>query len=715
MGRGSWIIAGVVAGFVPIQVASGVDLTLPAELLAGAQNTIQFSNATPNTNILLFVTGAGEGPGPCPPPLAGACMGIRSPTNFGSAVTNVNGDAALTRNFSSQFADRQISFQAVDTAALTLSTPITQVVLPDLDQDGLGGGGLDCDDDDPNSTSVLDDADCDGLTDAEEALLGTDPLLVDTDGCGASDFAETQIDGTDPLSPAGMCDDILPDCAYPLVDLDDPGHVPPPDTFDPAWFSMGWQGAIDEGTYNDFAFDFNDDGDFTSDEELGAAIFFDFYGPERFLLSVDGIIFDDFLCTVGFNIDTATPVAAPVWDAAPATLFETFALNPGDGFTDCPALDPVVYGTDDVRELIANVPVEFALGELDFIADIAELQFADGVWDTDVEPFAYGAWASWDGGLTSAPIGYATIDMAVCGEIPFDFESLPAVSGAPLPNGVAASFDVFYFPVSALTGITCERPVDDIGVVGWTPPGGQQPMNIGLYTVELEGSVTPENEFGDYARDADADFVLDGVIEPYSARAKFQIYTPVPGQMAGPQFLCEVTFDASDTVAVDPGPWNLVDVLRVDLEQYGGFLWAAYETEISDGFSTDCGPIDPNVWGTDNIVDLLLTRTGGTVGFGYGPMFLLDANGPTVFQALGLQYGDFAPFLQGTYVVPEGNDAVEMTYSWLVDTDDCATETADGFLLPTAIAPAVPAANYEDVIGPWPVFFAGIPEPGFAF
>ncbi len=53
----------------------------------------------------------------------------------------------------------------------------------------------------PGGTSTGPDADTDGdgLTDAEEAALGTDPLLPDTDGDGWEDLAE--VDGnTDPLS-----------------------------------------------------------------------------------------------------------------------------------------------------------------------------------------------------------------------------------------------------------------------------------------------------------------------------------------------------------------------------------------------------------------------------------------------------------------------------------------------------------------------------------
>jgi hypothetical protein len=58
--------------------------------------------------------------------------------------------------------------------------------------------------------------DGDGLTDADEAVLGTDSLLADTDGDGFGDGAEVAV-GTDPLDPNSFPQRVIPVPALPPI------------------------------------------------------------------------------------------------------------------------------------------------------------------------------------------------------------------------------------------------------------------------------------------------------------------------------------------------------------------------------------------------------------------------------------------------------------------------------------------------------------------
>jgi len=69
-----------------------------------------------------------------------------------------------------------------------------------------------------------DDTDGDGLTDAEEYAIGTDPTNPDSDGDGAGDWYEVAASFTDPTSASDN-----PGIVYPLPDPDST----PPDTTKP--------------------------------------------------------------------------------------------------------------------------------------------------------------------------------------------------------------------------------------------------------------------------------------------------------------------------------------------------------------------------------------------------------------------------------------------------------------------------------------------------
>ena len=97
------------------------------------------------------------------------------------------------------------------------------------DADNDGDGLFDCDDDDCLGSDVCDDSgydgddgsdiDGDGLTDTQEAEMGTDPTSPDSDGDGYSDGEEVA-GNTDPLDPYDQPYDggwPIDPCRYDLV------------------------------------------------------------------------------------------------------------------------------------------------------------------------------------------------------------------------------------------------------------------------------------------------------------------------------------------------------------------------------------------------------------------------------------------------------------------------------------------------------------------
>ena len=92
-----------------------------------------------------------------------------------------------------------------ETPEVPVITPATPDADVNLEDDEVLDNGfieiLPIVDEDENDNIIMLDTDGDGLTDAEEAILGTNPLKIDTDGDGLTDYEEVMIYKTDPLNP----------------------------------------------------------------------------------------------------------------------------------------------------------------------------------------------------------------------------------------------------------------------------------------------------------------------------------------------------------------------------------------------------------------------------------------------------------------------------------------------------------------------------------
>ncbi|MCB9687748.1 MAG: FG-GAP repeat protein [Alphaproteobacteria bacterium] len=119
------------------------------------------------------------GAGPCPLHLGGLCLDLGAPAaRLGTAIAGADGVATLTANVPALvLADGQYVVQAAIRrgGAGSVASPVVAVD-PYLDWDG------------------------DGLLDATEGLLGTDPTSTDTDGDGLSDLFELANPHHDPTS-----------------------------------------------------------------------------------------------------------------------------------------------------------------------------------------------------------------------------------------------------------------------------------------------------------------------------------------------------------------------------------------------------------------------------------------------------------------------------------------------------------------------------------
>ena len=513
----------------------------------------------------------------------------------------------------------------------------------DSDDDGLPDGDEITEMTDPNDP----DTDHDGLLDGDEVTRGTNPIEPDTDQGGVDDGTEVLVDGTNPNDPT---DDLLA-CVYDIdVDLVDLAYLPPLPAFDPTWMSFEWDLLSDANGLHDFWIDI--DGDGMSDpatEEGSSALIITLWGPE----------FNE-LCSVAFDADAAVANAAPAWAGA-AAVYEAFDLTVADGTTDCPALDPLVYGTDDIRDLLSQISWGVAMGELgDVAAPLEDAVTAFGLdWAADWAPFVYGAHISWDQ-LPAESISYGFVAEAVCQELSLDADglSINVPAQATVPDGLRFTNPWFVVPFEDVTGIEClEADLTAADPTAVPLPFGMSPAFVAY---DIQFAQDPTGGVRDFYLDAD----LDGIADAFNALAFIDVYD------AGFGLLCTMIYDIDGAVEIDPTTWTAVDGTGAP----SGPITQAWEVSLADGISFDCGEVSPAVFGSTDLDDYLSSLN---VGLGIGPSVELAALGPALW---GADWAAVEPQLFSVYVTHDGVTALEASYASTYDTNDCSV--ADPALIP---------------------------------
>jgi hypothetical protein len=166
-----------------------MDLTVDP-VIPGAVTTLRVEYAPPGRTLTLFVVGGSQATALCPPAFAPTCLGVNGPQIAApTVVADANGVARLDLAVPANVAPgTSLAFQAAVTFA-------GRTWLSDVERRQATGGAA--------------DVDGDGLSAADEATLGTDPLDADTDGDGMDDLDEL-LAGCHPLVD-DTDGDLLPD------------------------------------------------------------------------------------------------------------------------------------------------------------------------------------------------------------------------------------------------------------------------------------------------------------------------------------------------------------------------------------------------------------------------------------------------------------------------------------------------------------------------
>ncbi|MEQ1569003.1 MAG: hypothetical protein ABMA64_25415 [Myxococcota bacterium] len=533
-----------------------------------------------------------------------------------------------------------------------VNTSDTDPADPDTDADGLGDGAeLD------QALDPLDpDMDDDQLLDGDEVIVHhTDPLNPDTDGGGLLDGIEVQ-GGTDPLDPA---DDV---CVFEDVPFAS-DLVPAAGLLDPRYIGLSISGISDPVAMEDYLFD--TDGD-TVAEPFSAVVSATFF---------DGTLVP--LCTASWDASLATAQATGWTTDSGGALYRAYSLTlpAAGGATDCPPLDPILWGTSDVLSLLETQQWGIGLGEMVGVsADLeAVVTGGGGDWATDWEPYVFSMYVDFGAGVAEE-VGFAFSSEAPCETVTDDGAGGTVLLGAPA-NGVlvrgfveAESFYVQY--VGDLFGVCLFTDVD---VVESGPPPAPvvRPEFISFGFI----GVVDDQGWHDWQWDQDA----DGLPEVSPAVFTASYFD------AGFNELCSVAWNIDDAVEVDPAGWTSA----------AGVIWRGWEVTLEAGDATwsygvACNRIPAAVYGTQDARDLI---EGTVMKFGFGE----DVNvGPALEGAVGA--ADYAtyyePYVTAAYIEVPGFGVWDTAIGFGYELLDCVELDPALVSTPAVVAAPVPNGFY---------------------
>ena len=155
---------------------------------------------------------------------------------------------------------------------------------------------------------------------------------------------------------------------------------------------------------------------------------------------------------------------------------------------------------------------------------------------------------------------------------------------------------------------------------------------------------------------------FDGTTGPWASQLRITIFDTniLP--------VCSFAFDAESAVAVNPAVWGPSDT--------GTMPDAGFQIDTTNApMWTDCGPVNPTIFGTANLGDWFR----GSFGIGFSPMIELGPALQPAVDAAGLDWAnDWEPNVFSAWISINGGPPFEGGYSFAFE-EVCGVMTDDGF------------------------------------